>query len=139
MQIDPDAQTTLALSIARLRSMRAIEWLSALLGGAALGSAALVSANNTVRILLALSIVAAIITTYACIRVRVDVTLFERWEQLDTAALDQALLTINPHFNPGRSLQNRIDGSLGWWRRGLGALGVQVALCVSAILAAFSA
>lgn len=134
MQIDPDAQTTLALSIARLRSMRAIEWLSALLAAAALAIAALVSANDTARILLALSVVAAIITTYACIRVRVDVTLFESWEQLDTAALDQALLAINPHFNRGRSLQNRIDGSLGWWRRGLGALAMQVTLCVSAIL-----
>ena len=69
MQIDPDAQTTLALSIARLRSMRAIEWLSALLAAAALAIAALVSANDIVRILLALSVVAALITTYACIRV----------------------------------------------------------------------
>ena len=134
MQIDADTQTALALGIARLRSMRAIECLSALLAAAALAGATLVSTSEVVRALLAFSLVAALLAAYSGIRVRIDVTLFERWEQLDVAALDRALLALNPRFSPGRSLQSRIEGSLGWWRRGVGALGIQVALCVCAIL-----
>ena len=113
--------------------MRAIEWLSALLAAAALAGATLVSINDVTRALLALSLVAAIVTTYACIRVQMDVTLFERWEQINVAALDQALIAVNPNFKPGRSLHSRIEGSIGWWRRGLGALAIQIALCVGAI------
>ena len=135
MQVDADMQTALTLGIARLRSMRAIECLSALLA-AALAGATLVSTSEVVRALLAFSLVAAMVAIYCCIRVRIDVTLFERWENLDVAALDQALIAVKPNFKPGRSLQSRIEGSLGWWRRGVGALGIQVALCVCAILLA---
>ena len=134
MQIDADTQTALTLGIARLRSMRAIECLSALLAAAALAGATLVSTSEVVRALLAFSLVAAMVAAYSCIRVRIDVTLFERWEQLDVAALDQALIAVNPNFKPGRSLQSRIEGSLGWWRRGVGAMGVQTMLGVCAIL-----
>lgn len=133
MRINAEAKTGLALGIARLRSMRAIEWLSALLAAAALASAALVPAGGIARNLLAFSLLAASFTAYACIRVRIDVTLFERWEQLDTAALDQALIAVNPNFSPGRSLDSRIEGSLGWWHRGLVALAIQLALCVCAL------
>ena len=133
MQVDADMQTALTLGIARLRSMRAIECLSALLA-AALAGATLVSTSEVVRALLAFSLVAAMVAAYSCIRVRIDVTLFERWEQLDVAALDQALIAVNPRFNSGRSLHSRIEGSLSWWRRGLGALAIQIALCVGAIL-----
>ena len=133
MPIDADTQTALALGIARLRSMRAIECLSALLAAAALAGATLVSTSEVVRALLAFSLVAALVAAYSGIRVRIDVTLFERWEQLDVAVLDQALIAVNPRFSPGRSLQSRIEGSLGWWRHGLAALGVQALLCVSAL------
>ena len=134
MQIDADTHTTLTLGIARLRSMRAIECLSALLAAAALASATVLSTSEVTRALLALSLIAASVATYSCIRVRIDVTLFERWEQLDVAALDHALLALNPRFNSGRSLHSRIEGSVNWWRRGLGALAIQLALCVCAIL-----
>lgn len=113
--------------------MRVIEWLSALLAAAALAGATLVWVNDVTRALLALSLVAALVTTYACIRVQMDVTIFERWEEINIAALDQALMVANRNFTPGRSLHSRIEGSLSWWRRGLGALAIQVALCAGAI------
>lgn len=64
----------------------------------------------------------------------VPVTLFERWDNLDVAALDQALIAVNPRFKSGRTLESRIAGSLIWWRRGLVALAMQLVLCVSAVL-----
>ena len=132
MQINPDTQAALALAIARLRSMRAMECFSALLAAAALFGAA--SGDGLTRILFSGAVLAAVLTLYSAIRVRIDVALFERWEQLDPAALDQALLALNPNFKLGRTLDSRIKGSLGWWRRGLMGLAMQVALCVSALL-----
>ncbi len=112
--------------------MRAMECLSALLAAAALFGAA--SSDSLARILFSGAVLAAMLTIYACIRVRIDVALFERWEHLDPAALDQALLALNPHFKSGRTLESRIKGSLIWWRRGVMGLAMQLALCVVAAL-----
>lgn len=132
MQIKPDTQAALALAIARLRSMRAIECLGALLVVTALIGAAL--STGLARILFSAAVLAAMFTFYSCIRVRIDVALFERWEHLDSSALDQALLAVNPNFKPGRTLESRIAGSLGWWRRGVVAWAMQLALCLAAVL-----
>ncbi len=131
MQIDADTQIALTLGIARLRSMRAIECLTAVLAAVALFGAG--SSDGLARILFSGAVLAAMLTVYGCIRVRIDVALFERWEHLDPAALDQALVAVNPKFQIGRSLASRINGSLVWWRRGLYALVLQVALCASAV------
>lgn len=132
MPTEAETRAALALTIARLQSLRVVESLCALLAAAALIGATL--NNGVARILFVSAVLAALLCIYACIRVRIDVVLFERWEQLDSTALDQALLALNPQFQVGRTLESRINGSLAWWRRGLYALCLQVALSLVAVV-----
>jgi hypothetical protein len=65
---------------------------------------------------------------YFALRLRIDVTLFERWDSLDIVELDAALLQLRPDFLAGRTLEPRLNASLELFKIGAFLCFLQIIL-----------
>jgi hypothetical protein len=65
---------------------------------------------------------------YFALRIRIDVTLFERWDSLDIVELDAALLQLRPDFLAGRTLETRLNASLKLFKIGAFLCFLQIIL-----------
>lgn len=70
---------------------------------------------------------------YFALRIRIDITLFERWDSFEINALDDALSNINPKHKTGRTLEERLQGSYRLFNRGLLLVFVQFCLLMTAV------
>ncbi|MES1986541.1 MAG: hypothetical protein V4440_00660 [Pseudomonadota bacterium] len=70
---------------------------------------------------------------YIALRIRIDITLFERWDSFEINALDDALSNINPKHKTGRTLEERLQGSYRLFNRGLLLVFVQFCLLMTAV------
>ncbi|MDI1360485.1 hypothetical protein [Methylotenera sp.] len=70
---------------------------------------------------------------YFALRIRIDITLFERWDSIEISQLDNVLSNINPKYQAGRTLDERLRGSYRLSNRGLGLLFVQFCLLITAV------
>jgi hypothetical protein len=70
---------------------------------------------------------------YFALRIRIDITLFERWDSFEISQLDNALSNINSKHQAGRALEERLQGSYRLFYRGLVLLFVQFCLLITAV------
>jgi hypothetical protein len=86
-----------------------------------------------IKFLCTLVILIGLGVLYFAMRIRIDRTLFERWDSLDIAALDEALLVLNPKHQSGRALALRLEGSYKLFNRGILAISLQLLMLVQMI------
>jgi len=70
---------------------------------------------------------------YFALRIRIDITLFERWDSFEINALDDALSNINPKNQASRTLDERLQGSYRLFNRGLVLIFIQFCLLIIAV------
>lgn len=70
---------------------------------------------------------------YFALRIRIDITLFERWDSFEISVLDDVLSNINPKYQAGRTLDERLQGSYRLFNRGLLLVFVQFCLLMTAV------
>jgi hypothetical protein len=86
-----------------------------------------------IKFLCTLVILIGLGVLYFAMRIRIDRTLFERWDGLDIDALDEALVSLNPKHQSGRALALRLEGSYKLFNRGILAISLQFLLLVQMI------
>lgn len=64
-----------------------------------------------VKLCATLVIVFGMAVLYFAVRIRIDHALFEKWDTLDTVALDSVLQQINPKHSVGMTLEHRLSGT----------------------------
>ncbi len=127
-------QTTAAVLRAVLRQGT---WMSAVsLGLWAFGALALVVPMPVGARFLLASLAVGLLAQYAGLRVRLDADLVDELlrDGCDRAAFDAALGLLLGHPFPDRPIEERLAGTLRWWRRLAALLTVQWLLVLAAIV-----
>ena len=70
---------------------------------------------------------------YFALRIRIDITLFERWDSFEISQLDNALSNINSKHKTGRTLEERLQGSYRLFKLGLVLIFIQFCLLIIAV------
>ena len=70
---------------------------------------------------------------YFALRIRIDITLFERWDSFEISQLDNALSNINSKHQAGRALEERLQGSYRLFKLGLVLIFIQFCLLIIAV------
>lgn len=122
----------LSVTISVLNAFKLLEWIALSCTLLAFASMML-TATGHLKIMGFLVVALGLAVFYFAFKVRVDVALFKQWQSLDVAALDDALLKINPQFQVGRSLEARLAASRELFHYGFYLLLLQ--LCALTVLA----
>ena len=85
------------------------------------------------KALASLIIVVSLGIFYFALRIRIDITLFERWDSLEINVLDDALSNINSKHQAGRTLEERLQGSYRLFKLGLVLIFIQFCLLIIAV------
>lgn len=124
---DVQAQLTVMLSL--LKANILVELLALL--NQLLAAVALVFAQGMlVKILAIFSLLAGFFVFYFALRMRIDSSIFTRWDKLEAQALDAALKQINPNHQADRTLYARLAGTYQLFQRGLYVLILQFGLLI---------
>ena len=125
----PKAHAQLNTVLALLKSFKLVECITLLNNCLALVGIALLFTER-LKLLGLLVLATGLIVMYFAIRIRIDITLFERWDSLDVVALDEVLAKLNPKHQIGRTLEVRLIGSYRLFKQGLLVMLVQSALLI---------
>jgi hypothetical protein len=123
----PQSHAQLSVALAILRSF----WLIALLAltGCCFAISGMVFAPSwPIKLLGLLVFFLGLGVFYFALRIRIDVTLFERWDSLDIVELDVALSQLRPNFLAGRTLETRLNASLKLFKQGASLCFLQIIL-----------
>lgn len=124
-----DLQAQLTVMLALLKANILVELLAFL--NQLLAAAALFFASNThVKILAIFSLLVGFVVFYFALRMRIDSSIFARWDKLGAQALDAALKQMNPNYQSGRTLSARLAGTYLLFKRGLYMLILQFGLLI---------
>ncbi len=125
-----DVQAQLTVILALLKANVLVELLALL--NQLLAAAALVFAQGMhVKILAIFSLLAGFVVFYFALRMRIDSTIFARWDKLEAQALDTVLKQINPNHQADRTLSARLAGAYRLFKRGLYVLILQFGLLIT--------
>lgn len=127
----PKVHAKLSVMLALLKAFKLVELLT--LTNCLLAIVAIVySLMLPVKALALLMLVVSLGIFYVALRIRIDITLFERWDSFEMDALDDALRKINSKHHTGRTLEARLQGSYSLFK--LGLLSILVQFCLLMIL-----
>ena len=124
----------LCVTISVLNAFKLLEWIALACTLLAFASV-IMTATSHLKIMGFLVVALGLAVFYFAFKLRVDAALFKQWQSLDVAALDDALLKINPQFQVGRSLEARLAASRALFHYGFYLLLLQ--LCALTVLAWF--
>lgn len=128
----PEVHANISMVLSLLKAFKPIEMFSVV--NCVLAIVGLVyTPNLKVKLLCMLVMLIGLGVLYFAMRIRVDCTLFERWDGLDVVALDSALLHLNPKHQSGRTLAARIEGSYKLFNRGIVLMALQFLVLVQMI------
>lgn len=127
----PKVHAKLSVMLALLKAFKLVELLT--LANSLLAIVAIVySLMLPVKALASLMLAVSLGIFYVALRIRIDITLFERWDSFEMDALDDALRKINSKHHTGRTLEARLQGSYSLFK--LGLLSILVQFCLLMIL-----
>ena len=128
MEGNAEEETDRILTISLLKSFRTLELLAAsAVLGAIIGT--MCSTKGMITELLAgMVCLVGFASLYMGFRIRLDASLFEQWNQLDTEQLDRALRKFNSGFEAGRRLEARLCGARILFKRGTQLVALQAVL-----------
>jgi len=128
----PEAHAKISLALSLLKAFKPVEVFSIV--NCMLAIAGVVySPNLKIKLICTLVILIGLGVLYFAIRIRIDRTLFERWDSLEIAALDEALIGLNPKHQSGRALTTRLEGSYKLFNRGILAILLQFLMLVQMV------
>lgn len=122
----------LSVTISVLNAFKLLEWIALACTLLAFASMMLTSAGY-LKLIGFLVVSLGLTVFYFAFKLRVDVAIFKEWQNLEMAALDDALLKINPQFKVGRTLEARLAASRVLFHYGFYLLLLQ--LCALTVLA----
>lgn len=127
----PNVHAKLSVMLALLKAFKLVELLT-LTNSLLTIVAILYSHMLPLKALASLMLIFSLGIFYVALRIRIDITLFERWASFEMNALDDALRKINSKYKTGRTLEERLQGSYKLFR--LGLLLVLVQFCLLMIV-----
>lgn len=114
----PEAHANISLALSALNAFKPAELFSIVNSVLAMIGVVYLPALK-VKLICTLVIIIGLGVLYFAMRMRIDRTLFARWDGLDIAALDKALLGMNAKHQSGRTLAARLAGSYKLFNRGI--------------------
>jgi hypothetical protein len=115
---NPTAHANISVVLSLLKAFKLAELLA--LVNHLLAAFAIVNAPTmTLKLLMVLVMSVGLLVFYFAIRIRIDIALFDRWDTLDIAALDDALAKTNAKHQPGKTLEARLHGAYKLFQHGL--------------------
>ena len=128
----PKVHAKLSLILSLFKAFKLVELLA--LANNLLAIVALIySPVLPLKVLASLILAVGLGIFYFALRIRIDMTLFERWDSFEISQLDNALSNINPKYQAGRTLDERLQGSYRLFNRGLALVFVQFCLLIIAV------
>ncbi|MGB2833365.1 MAG: hypothetical protein WBC07_10465 [Methylotenera sp.] len=130
--LKPKVHAKLSVMLSLLKAFKLAELL-ALVNNLFAVIAIIYSPTFSIKLLASLVFALGLGVFYFALRIRVDIALFERWDNLETSALDDALTEINPQYQAGRTLEARLQGGYKLFNQGLLLVLVQFCMLMLAI------
>ena len=128
----PKVHAKLSLILSLFKAFKLVELLA--LANNLLAIVALIySPVLPLKVLASLILAVGLGIFYFALRIRIDMTLFERWDSFEISQLDNALSNINPKYQAGRTLDERLQGSYRLFNRGLVLVFVQFFLLITVV------
>lgn len=116
--VNATAHANISVTLPLLKAFKLAELLA--LANHLLAVFAVVNASTMILKLFAVLVMSVgLVVFYFAIRIRIDITLFERWDALDIAALDDALAKTNAKYQSGKTLEARLGGAYKLFQQGL--------------------
>ena len=128
----PKVHAKLSVMLSLLKAFKLVELL-------AFANNLLASVTLIYSLVLPLKVLASLILAvglgifYFALRIRIDITLFERWDSFEISQLDNALSNINSKHQAGRALEERLQGSYRLFKLGLVLIFIQFCLLIIAV------
>ena len=113
----PKVHAKLSVMLALLKAFKLVELLT-LTNSLLAIFAILYSHMLPLKVLASLLLIVSLGVFYVALRIRIDITLFERWDRFEMNALDDALNKINSKHQTGRTLEERFKGSYRLFKLG---------------------
>ena len=128
----PKVHAKLSVMLSLFKAFKLVEMLTVINCSLAV-AITLYSHMQLLKALASLVLVVGLGIFYFALRIRIDITLFERWDSLEINALDDALSKINPKHQSGRTLEERLQGSYKLFKQGLLLVLAQFSLLIAII------
>lgn len=130
--LKPKVHAKLSVMLSLLKAFKLAELL-ALVNNLFAVIAIIYSPTFSIKLLASLVFALVLVVFYFALRIRADIALFERWDNLEISALDDALTEINPQYQAGRTLEARLQGCYKLFNQGLLLVLVQFCMLMLAI------
>jgi len=123
----PQAHAKLSVILSILKAFKLVELLT-LVNNLLAIFAIVYSPIFQFKVLASVVLIVGLVIFYYALRIRIEITLFDRWDSLEIGVLDDALANINSKHQSGRTLDARLKGSYRLFNRGLLLLLAQFCL-----------